>query len=33
MPLLTRAAFTDFMARERAGLGDVVTRSKIELKE
>ena len=27
------AAFTDFMARERARLGDVVTRSKIELKE
>jgi tripartite-type tricarboxylate transporter receptor subunit TctC len=27
------AAFADFMAKERARLGDVVTRSKIELKE
>ena len=27
------AAFNDFMAKERARLGDVVTRSKIELKE
>jgi len=27
------ATFTDFMARERTRLGDVVTRSKIELKE
>jgi tripartite-type tricarboxylate transporter receptor subunit TctC len=27
------AAFNDFMARERARLGDVITRSKIELKE
>ena len=26
-------AFNDFMAKERARLGDVVTRSKIELKE
>jgi hypothetical protein len=27
------AAFNDFMAKERARLGDVVMRSKIELKE
>lgn len=27
------AAFAEFMAKERARLGDVVTRSKIELKE
>ena len=27
------AAFNDFMAKERARLGDVITRSKIELKE
>lgn len=27
------AAFSDFMAKERARLGDVITRSKIELKE
>jgi tripartite-type tricarboxylate transporter receptor subunit TctC len=27
------AAFADFMAKERARLGDVITRSKIELKE
>jgi hypothetical protein len=27
------AAFADFMAKERARLGDVIARSKIELKE
>ena len=27
------AAFAEFMAKERARLGDVITRSKIELKE